>query len=344
MTVLASLTRAVAEAAAPDPAQRAALLASAGLDDAALADPEARIPRDLDRLVWRGAATLAGPGFGLRLVESDALKGAFGLLGYLAMTSRTVGEAIERSVRYHRIIKEGTDSQLLSAEGSVSVLETIPGPMDPGAIATAECAAASYVVLARRWAAGPVVPLEVRFQHERPAHLSAYEALFQSPLRFGQKAVAVVFSRETMALPLRTSQPEVSAYLEALARKSLSKLPGDDVASAVREAVRALLTEGDVSLSRVARALGVSPRTLQRRLEERGVEYQRLVDDIRCREALRLVGASDTPLVEIGFQLGYSDPKAFRRAFRRWTGVSPAELRRGRDGASGARAAEVWSS
>jgi AraC-like DNA-binding protein len=68
------------------------------------------------------------------------------------------------------------------------------------------------------------------------------------------------------------------------------------------------------------------------------VEYQGLVDDIRCREALRLVGASDTPLVEVGFLLGYSDPKAFRRAFRRWTGVSPAELRRGGDRRRGATA------
>jgi AraC-like DNA-binding protein len=99
----------------------------------------------------------------------------------------------------------------------------------------------------------------------------------------------------------------------------------------IPDLVRARLAEGDIALPRVARTLGVSPRTLQRRPEERGVEYQGLVDDIRCREALRLVGASDAPLVEVGFLLGYSDPKAFRRAFRRWTGVSPAELRRGAD-------------
>lgn len=330
LTVVASLTRAVAEAVAPDPAARAGLLRGAGLDEAALADPEARIPRDADLAVWRAAAARGVPQIGLALARSEALTSAFGLLGYLAMTSRTVGEALSRSVRYHRLVKEGTGSQIAREEGAVAVEEVVPSPEDPGSVAMSECAAASYVMLSRRWSGAPVTPVEVRFQHGSPSGpAAAYEEIFGCPVRFGHRATAVVLPEEALALPLRTSQPEVAAYLEGLAGRSLSRLPNDDVVAAVREAVRAELASGDTGLARVARALGVSPRTLQRRLEERGVEYQKLVDDIRYREALRLVGTSGTPLVEIGFLLGYSDPKAFRRAFRRWTGVSPAELRRG---------------
>ena len=331
--MVASLTRAVAEAAAPEGPARARLLRAAGLDEDALADPEARIPREVDLAVWRAASARSPAQLGLAIARSEALAGAFGLLGYLAMTSRTVGEALERSVRYHRLVKEGTSSQLArEEEGAVTVGEIVPSPEDPGSVAMAECAAGSYVVLTRRWSGEAIVPLEVRFQHARPSGAaSTYEELFGCPVRFGQRATAVVFPSSALDLPLRTAQPEVAGYLESLASRSLARLPNDDVVAAVREAVRAELADGDPCLPRVARALGVSPRTLQRRLEERGVEFQRLVDDIRHREALRLVGATDTPLVEIGFLLGYSDPKAFRRAFRRWTGVSPADLRRGSD-------------
>lgn len=331
LTVAASLTRAVAEVAAPGGRGLAEVLSAAGLEAAALVDPEGRIPRDADLAVWRAAA-LRGPGqVGLSLAKSEALVGAFGLVGYLAMTSPTAGEALSRSVRYHRLVKEGTGSQLVTEEeGKVAVVEVVPSPDDPGSVGMAECAAASYVMLLRKWTGAAIPPIEVRFQHAGPSGpLATYEEIFGCPVSFGHRVTAVVLPEEVLALPLRTAQPEVAGYLEGLAGRSLSRLPGDDIVAMVREAVLAELASGDTALPRVARALGVSARTLQRRLEERGVEYQRLVDDIRHREALRLVGASGTPLVEVGFLLGYSDPKAFRRAFRRWTGISPAELRRG---------------
>jgi AraC-like DNA-binding protein len=333
-TVAASIPAAVAHVAALREARARTLLGDVGLDAASL-DEEARVPGEINAAVWREAVRRTGDArFGLALAAAQDAGAAYGLVGYLGMTSRTAGEAVERSVRYHRILKDGTDTRLSSTGGAVTIEESFDPPDDPAFVAMAECAAATHVLLLRRWTGAEVRPLEVRFGHGRPASLAPYEGVFDCPVRFDQPRTAVVFRRETMDLGLHTTQPELASFLEGLARRRAEKLPKDDIVSLVREVVRAGLPEGDPGLPRVARTLGVSPRTLQRRLLDHGFDYLRLVDEIRHGEALSLINAPEVPLAEIGYRLGYSDAKAFRRAFRRWTGVSPAEMRRGKDGAA----------
>ena len=103
-----------------------------------------------------------------------------------------------------------------------------------------------------------------------------------------------------------------------------------DFPVSLRQAIRLRLEEGFPDLGRAAGMAGMSVRTLQRRLADEGTSYSRLVDEVRFGMALRRLGAPDTKLIEIAFDLGYSDPAHFTRAFRRWTGVAPREFRRRR--------------
>ena len=248
------------------------------------------------------------------------------------MTSATLGDAFARAVRFHRVLKDDIDARISVVSDSVVVEEAPPPTQSPWTRELADFAVASYVVLARRWSGQGVVPREVRFQHARPRNTSGYERVFGCPVRFGHARNGVVLSREQLGARLVTSQAEVAAYLEQLAKAAIARLPRDeDVLGEVRAALHeALARTRDFRLSHIARRLGVGPRTLQRRLAERGVAYQSLVEDVRRAEAMSLVTLSEQPIERIAERLGYAESKAFRRAFRRWTGVAPNELRRDR--------------
>ena len=142
----------------------------------------------------------------------------------------------------------------------------------------------------------------------------------------------MVFDREVGAIALRTSQPDVAAYLEDVARVTVERLVPPPEGSAafpasVRRAVHEALGAGDAHLGTVARRMGMSTRSLQRALARHGLVFRRVVDQARWELAAPLVVQSDAPLERIAEQLGYAEAKAFRRAFRRWSGVSPSEMR-----------------
>lgn len=156
--------------------------------------------------------------------------------------------------------------------------------------------------------------------------------MFRCPIRFQQPTNAILFDRAVSELPLTTAQPEVARYLEQLAQAKLQALEADDavaqdLVASVRAAVREGAQRGEVNLTTVARAMGLSDRSLQRALAKEGLEFRGIVDDVRWAMAAPLLSGSELSIEEIAERLGYSDAKAFRRAFRRWSGVAPGELR-----------------
>jgi AraC-like DNA-binding protein len=183
-----------------------------------------------------------------------------------------------------------------------------------------------------------VNPIEVRFQHARPRDVSELERFFACPLHFDQPDNALVLSQEAMELPLITSDPELrkslaqraAAQLECLGEPRFGGATGlgapDQLASLV-EQVRVTVCEDltlhPPSIQRVARRLAVSTRSLQRRLSESGTSFRDLVDAIRHQQALSFLHAG-VPFDDIAERLGFSETRAFRRAFRRWTGQSPS--------------------
>lgn len=339
-TSLASLAHGILRWAETEGIERSRLLRAARVDDADLAAEGARIPRDAHVALWRETERmLAEPAFGLRYVDAIVTPASLGLVGLLAMTSQNVGESVERSMRYGRLLKEDVFARAHRTEDLLVVEIGLP-PSSPRAIADASLASIRRSM--ERWTGERIRVREVFFQHPRPAYVGDYDRVFPCPVRFGHGKNAIVFDREVAELQLTTAQPEVASYLDGLARAKLAELTreegafgaGVDLPSAVKRAVGDALDHGDVDLARVARRLGMSSRTLQRALSRHGLEYRRVVEEARLGQALPLVTQTSRSFEDIAERLGYAETKAFRRAFHRWTGMSPLAFRRASQAAS----------
>jgi len=160
-------------------------------------------------------------------------------------------------------------------------------------------------------AAGPTwQPSRIILQCERTRALTQASAFSGVDLCFDQHVTAIALPPELFARPLRPATPR------------------SDVVSELRDRLRPLLRDGHPDLPTAAEIAGMSPRSLQRRLNAEGLTYASLVDQVRFEDATRSLDRSDAPLIEIAFDLGYSDPAHFTRAFRRWAGITPSAYRR----------------
>jgi len=139
---------------------------------------------------------------------------------------------------------------------------------------------------------------------------------------------ALIFTFDANQVPLPTSDPALLEILKRHADHLLAKLPpSDDFIARVRQLIAQELTGGDPSADHLATRLGMSSRTLRRRLEERGTGHKALLDEIRRELAMRHLGEERLEIGEVAFLLGYSEASAFHRAFKRWTGSTPVDYR-----------------
>lgn len=330
-TVLASMTRAVIDYGAERGVSRPWLLRMASLDEAALAREDARIGRDVDEAVWRALERSLGEhGLGLGFAQTKPGPRAYGVVALRDMTCATYGDALRRHCRHHRVLKEHVGASLVETEDAAQIeLSTASGRLACSP-AMAEAALAPYAIHAREWTGQDVDPLEVQLEHDAPADTSAYERLFRCPVRFSQPRTAIRFARSVLELPLTGAQHELCEYLEQRADEALALAGGAELVVSCEQAVRACLESGDVRARAIAKRMCTTPRTLQRRLAERGLSLRMVIDRVREQHALALLRDPSVPMTDVSERLGFSEPRAFRRAFSRWTGLSPDRYRRAR--------------
>jgi len=310
-TTLASKAQALVRYGEALGIERGGLLSAARLSPGAIERGDGRVATASMVTLWADLARCTGdPDLGLNLAESEATSSAFGVVGFRAMTSGTLGEALACFVRYSGVINEHAEARVAEAADALTFEQALPVSPDSTGRLMADRTLASCLLLARRWTGELLRPRRIRLRHGRPRDTSGYERLFDCAVDFDQPTDAIVFDRATATLPLRTAQADVAGFLETLASTARADLPQDDAGRAV------------------ARKLGVSARTLQRRLLSEGLSYHGIVDQVRRELAVGLVTSTTLPLAIIGERVGYAEDRAFRRAFRRWTGASPAALRR----------------
>ncbi|TMQ08315.1 MAG: helix-turn-helix domain-containing protein, partial [Deltaproteobacteria bacterium] len=296
--------------------------------DVDLSHRDHRIPAHLDEAIWEAAdRALGDDDLGVHLAESGVSAASFGVVGYLVRASTTVGEALARAQQFHRLVKDRGRLELRTTPTELTVIDApeVDRTFWPRAIA--ELSIANYVQLARTWTGKHFLPREVRFQHPRPRSTRELERFFGCKLRFDQRDNALVLPRDALGVPLTTSEPELGAYLESAATARLAQLPAPRLIDEVRAAIGDELRNGDVDIERVARRVGTTPRSLQRRLRDDGTSYRELVDTIRHQRAIDLIRRG-MPFGDIAEHLGFSEARAFRRAFRRWTGLLPSAIPR----------------
>lgn len=253
-----------------------------------------------------------------------------GVLGYLVLASGTLGQALQAYQRYERLFY-GADLAEVRIEGDQVELrwprrDDLEGSLhDP-------CGIAALVTFMQQQVASPPPPSLVGFALPAPPSLAeqgAYAAFFGCEVRFNEPQTRVRMPLAYLGLPMLHSDPGLRLLLDQQARALLAALPeGDEFDRGVQQILLRLLPDGDASVARVAAALHLSVRTVQRRLDARGLGWQGLLDRSREQLARQYLADPGLSLSDIGLLLGFSEQSAFTRAFKRWTGTTPAAARR----------------
>lgn len=249
----------------------------------------------------------------------------FGIVGFLAMTSATLGEAFHQLCRFSRL--NWWDVCHMTEQDETATIHLYP--MIAGRSYThakLEMGLAGLVTFAQRFTRLPIEPVSAKVSRPRPACSALYEEILQCPVKFCDED-SITFRRADLSRRLVSANAPLCTVLEQQADAAFTRMVGTGFLDKVRVVVQRVMRVQDPSVSAVAGELAMSIRTLQRRLADEGVRFNDLVDDIRREAAERYLGAGKISMIEVAFLLGFADPNSFYRAFKRWTGTTPMAYR-----------------
>ncbi len=248
-------------------------------------------------------------------------------LGLALKTAPTVGDALRRLVRYILVLSDTLEYEVIEHPwGQTFALNGRPHHRRGAALAN-ECALAAITSIVRQIVGHRLVPREVTFRHAAPATDRAHREYFGCRVTFRSSVDGVHLASAQVAQPTLLADDGLSAYLLEHLDELKARTADRSVVSAVRGVVADALPDGQPSKSQVARRLGMSERTLHRRLADHGESFQAVATRARQDAAESLLRSGDHNLADVAFLTGFSDQSAFTRAFKRWTGETPAAFR-----------------
>jgi AraC-like DNA-binding protein len=295
-------------------------------------DPDERVPIAPMLELLRGAVQMTGdPDLGLKAAREIAV-GDYGAIEYVVNSASTLRESMQLLGRYLPLVNDALRFSLRT-EGGKAIVQLDSSVVLPRAAADFQ-SAAFYVATLQRSQELIDPHYEAVFTHAQPERIEEYQRTFApGRVRFGAPFNGFVFDARQLEMPLASADPKLHDVLRKYADVLMADLPkAESVTERVRGLISKQLSGGDTGADNIARALHMSRRTLGRKLEHEGTTFKELVDDTRRKLALRYVGGHDLGLTEIAFLLGFSQAAPFHRAFKRWTGQTPLEYRRGRRG------------
>ncbi len=332
MTIAASLVASFVDYAAKHDVDRSNMLSAALLSEAELQDPDARISAEsYGAAIETGIKLTGDTGLPMRHAADQRLE-HLSIVGLIVATARSLSETIQQLNRYVRLIADIPLPQadhrfeLVQTRGETWLVDALPVNLaGPDAI---EATFASFVSSYRN--TEPSIPLavEVTVTFAPPLHADLYQEIFQAPTRFGAERNAlrihphwVTFQKEN------TPEYALSLFVDHADALLASLKDTETLRARVEGQILKELHQGPVARDHVARELGVSERTLHRRLKDEGMTYAEVYDGVRDRMAREYLKTDRVTIAEVAFLLGFSESSAFVRAFRRWTGFSPSDFR-----------------
>jgi AraC-like DNA-binding protein len=308
-----------------------AVCAAAGIDPRTLSTRTTRISGKSMALLWSGALAASGDeNLGMHATVG-ASPGALDIVGYAMLTSHTAEDALRRGGRLIRLLNDGLTLSI-SREGSrtrchLSMLDTDDEFLRTDPRQVVETILIGIVHQLRMLTQREVIPLAVAMRHAKPAGGDAeHRRLFGIAPQFGASEDSIVIASSDLAHELRSANPALLTAFEAHADAALASLGASDHASIARRAGKEILAslKGEApDIETVARALAMSPRTLQRGLSSEGTSFRALLDDARRELAVRHLADPQATVAKVAWLVGFAEPSAFHRAYRRWTGQSP---------------------
>jgi AraC-like DNA-binding protein len=301
-----------------------------GFDPSRLDEPDGRITlAEFDAYHERALDLTGDETLGLRMGEIASAT-TYNVFAHLVAHASTLRQGVDALIRFHRLILDRPAWQLVEQEHTATLLyDVAPGTLRLRRF-RAELAMTGFYRMVRYFARN-AQPHTVAFEHAAPAYEAEYTRLFEGAARFDQSFTGIVIARELLGASTLNRDDEFHAALQVQAEKRVSRLTRS---MTYAERVRELLIERGASnrtdMNAVARALGLSARSLRRRLYDEGVSYNTIAEGALATLAKQLLSDDARSIQETAYTMGFSDPSAFYRAFKRWTGTTPKTYRTSR--------------
>ncbi|MFV8570567.1 AraC family transcriptional regulator [Marinobacter sp. SBS5] len=259
--------------------------------------------------------------------------GSYSVLGYITMSCATLGEAVTRIAPYEKLVGDMGTTRMQMAGDTVTLVWrcNYTDPMvQPHVV---DNVFASWVNYAR-WLAdtNEASPLRVTLQRQAPGPEleSEYQKRWGCPIEFGAEENTLSLSKELLSERLRQPDPLLRKTLEAHALSQLAELETDtDLTTKVKQGIQRQLARGITRQDMIAEDLGMTSRTLQRKLSQEGASYQKLLDEVRQQMAEDYLRDTQMSIPDIALRLGYNETTSFHRKFKAATGQTPGEYRKG---------------
>ncbi len=337
------LTRSLIQFAAHQGVDIAELCFRVGLDPIVLRTPDQRILASVHYAVWREVVKQTGDeNLGLHFGEAFNVSN-YGIVGYVLLNCQTLADVFEKYCRYTYLFCQGVPSHLSISEGMAffecnlsSELMPQDNPLEESRY-DAECTFASTLAAVKVLTGKELRPSMVSFRHASPRDVSEYQRIFQTDLKFSMPFNRLAFNAAYLNWPVLSSNASLLPLFEQQADAMLGTLNGGNGATPLRKEscytpkVVHLIAEhfrGELpKIDAIAFLLSISTRHLQRELQAEGTSFQKLLDNTRKELALRHLENPTLSIHDIAFLLGFSEPSAFNRAFKRWTGKTPGLYR-----------------
>jgi len=287
---------------------------------------EGRIEEAVAEALWVASEKLSGDGFlGLK-VGARVRYSSYSTLGHLLVTAKTVGDSLRAACELAFYVGAAGKLEMEDRAGECVIVYE---PLRPNWRAPHVRSEAVLLPMVRfaRWASPGVMPRQVRLTRPIPKYPQAFVDAFGAPVVFGAARHEVIWDADALSQPMNDANPALNDMLRAHVEAEMPN--AKDLLSTVSGCLAAALEgNGDVSIATTAKALGMSERSLQRALAGEGTAFRDLLGEVRRTEACRLLQDTALPVADIAARLGYSEPAAFVRAFRRWFDASPNQWRK----------------
>jgi AraC-like DNA-binding protein len=269
-----------------------------------------------------------GPGFSVRVGRQMKIED-YGVLGLSWRTCSWAGEIFDRCERYFRLLSDTYVFQV-KKEDELSHVYLFRNAHRRGVALSNEATFAATVVILQAMTESPISPVRVTFMHGPAKSLVSFEEVFRCPVAFRQPHNSISYRRRDLEMRTAKADASINAFLLARVEEATQGLEvsANRIAYEVEELIRDALPSGIPSIIQISEHMGMSNRTLTRRLAESGFSFRDLISKTQQSVAVDLLKNSSQNVSEIAFQTGFSEQSAFNRAFKRWLGSSPLEFRK----------------
>jgi AraC-like DNA-binding protein len=303
------------------------LFAAAGIDMADASDPNVRISTIRMQTLWRLAIEKTGiPELGLvavRQFQPAVLQG----LGFAWLASDTLGDALGRLVRYSRIINVLPDFSLEESGDTVDLVIRVPDLGTDFMYAATDAGMGVFLRMCQITAAADIMPRRTSLQRPTPVDPAPYVAMFGPNIEFEADAYRLYFDKKLVHTRLSTANPELARLNDQAVIDYLARYDRSSITMQVRSKIIECLPDGRPNQGDIAETLHTSLRSLQRKLRNEETTFKDLLSETQQQLAMHYIQETHRSIGEITYLLGFSEPSNFTRAFKRWTGKSPAEYR-----------------